>query len=425
MKKITINQNNIFSDSIGLNGIEAQSFFAWEQKTKEILDLIQKEIKNNIISWPSLPFQDEEIKSIVKFAKEERKKWDTILLLGIGGSSLGAIALEQSLRKDKKPNLIVLDNIDPDFFTEKLVAVNWRKTLVLVISKSGQTPETMAQFLIIQDILKHEVKNNYQNQIVVITDNNNGELKKIADNEGYHQFYIPENLGGRFSVLSPVGLLPAALIGIDIIKICAGAKEMENDCFKEDFTQNPAALLAVAVYLLDKKKQKIINISFPYCNRLLSLADWYRQLLAESIGKNEKTGLTPEIALGSTDQHSQLQLWNEGPNNKVITFWEVQKFKNTIPIPDIQNNKIGYLGKKTLNQLISAEKSATVLSLTKHRRPNQTILIPSVNEETIGQLIFLLETQVAILGKLYNIDTYNQPGVEEGKELTKRILSNL
>lgn len=424
MYKISLNQENIFTNKIGLNGIDNEVFYAWEQKFKEVLKEIQNDINTDKIGWPSLPFQEEEISKIAKFAKDERKKWDNILVLGIGGSSLGSIAIKQALQKDVSKKLIILDNIDPDFFTEKLENINWKKTLVVAISKSGKTPETMAQFFIIENILKHECPDNYNQHILVITDPEKSILLDIAETEQYPTFEIPENVGGRFSVLSAVGLLPAALIGVDIQKLCHGAREMNFDCFKENLAQNPAAQLALSSYLLDRKKGKKIQVMLPYSNALIGFADWYKQLLAESIGKNEETGLTPTASLGATDQHSQLQLWNEGPQDKLITFLEVQNFQHNIPIPKILYPEFSYLKEKSLNQLIHAEKYATQMALTNNHRPNQTILIPKVSEETIGQLFYLFEMQIAILGKLYNIDAYNQPGVEEGKVLTKRIMEN-
>ena len=422
MQKIALQQENIFSNKIGINGLDNLEFFAWEQKIKEIILEIRKEAKTGKIGWTSLPFQEDEIKAITKFAKNEQKKWKNIVVLGIGGSSLGTIALKQALQKNKETNLIVLDNIDPDFFTEKLENLDWKKTLVIVISKSGTTPETMAQFYIIENILKHELKDEFQKHIIAITDSKNGELKNLADAQSYQQFEVPGNVGGRFSVLSSVGLLPAALMGIDIVKLCEGAQQIHEDCFQENLRQNPAALLAVSAYLMDKKKNKKIHVMCSYSNKLLGFTDWYAQLLAESIGKSLDTGLTPVKALGATDQHSQLQLWNEGPNDKIITFLEIRNFKHNIPIPHFENEALAYLSGKSLNELISAEKSATEMALTSHNRPNQTILIPNLNKNTLGQLFYLFEMQIAILGKLYEINAYNQPGVEDGKKLTKKIM---
>lgn len=423
MPKITLDQSNLFSDKVGLNGLETLEFFAWEKKIKEIISVIKKEAAKDLIGWPKLPFATEELKTIVKFTKSESKKWKNVVVLGIGGSALGLIALQKAL--GAKLNLIVLDNIDPDFFTRKLENLDWSETLVIVISKSGTTPETMAQFYIIRDILKHAIKKDYQEHILAITDENSGELHGLAVTEDYQRFSIPENVGGRFSVLSNVGLVPAGIAGIDIAGICEGATILEEDCFEESLNKNPAARLALGAYLLDKKKKKNIHVVCAYSNHLIGMVDWYMQLLAESIGKNEQTGLTPVRATGTTDQHSQLQLWNAGPNDKVITFLEIHNFKNTIPIPYFDNEKLDYLSGKSLNELIRAEKKGTEMSLTKSNRPNQTILIPRLNEQALGQLFYLFEMQIAILGKLYEVNAYNQPGVEAGKEITKRLMQGI
>ncbi len=422
MQKVRLEQGNLFSERIGSHGIKNLEFFAWDKKIKEIIKKIKQESKKEEIGWPNLPFEEEEIREISKFTKTERKKWKNILLLGIGGSALGTAAIQEALQKSETKNLIILDNVDPDFFTQKLADLNWEKTLVIVISKSGTTPETMAQFYLIEEILKHEIKKGYQNQIIAITDDKEGELKKIAENKNYKQFVIPKNVGGRFSVLSSVGLVPAALLGADISSLCEGARTMQEDCFKEDLRENPAALLAVSAYLMDRKKGKRKQVFLPYSNQLTGFTEWYAQLLSESIGKNEETGLTPIKALGTTDQHSQLQLWSEGPNDKVFTFLEIENFQNNIPLPYFENKALDYLSGKSLNELIRAAKQGTELALAKKSRPNQTISIPKLNESSLGQLFYLFEMQIAILGKLYEINPYNQPGVELGKKITKKIM---
>jgi len=422
MTKIILQQNNLFAEKIGLHGIEKLQFSAWDKKIKEIIKKIKKETEKGIIGWPVLPFQLDKIKEFSQFAKKENKQWENIVVLGIGGSALGTITLQESLQNKNQPNLIVLDNIDPDFFTQKLVDLNWKKTLVIVISKSGTTPETMAQFYLIEEILKHENHKEYQKQIIAITDDEKGELNALAKNADYRMFFIPKNVGGRFSVLSAVGLIPAALIEIDILKLCDGAREIEKNCFDENLEKNPAAALAVSAYLMDKKREKYIQVFCPYSNQLRAFVEWYAQLLGESIGKNELTGLTPLKALGATDQHSQLQLWNEGPIDKVFTFLEIETFQNNIPLPYFENKTLNYLSGKSLNALIKAEKKGTELALTKNGRPNQTILIPKLDEFYLGQLFYLFEMQIAILGKLYAINAYNQPGVEAGKQITKKIM---
>ncbi len=234
---------------------------------------------------------------------------------------------------------------------------------------------------------------------------------------------IPKNVGGRFSVLSPAGLLPAALIEIEIEELLKGAKNMRNKMLSINLNENLPYRLAVIQYLL-YKKGKTINVMMPYSQKLFYLSDWYRQLLAESIGKNLNTGITPVKALGVTDQHSQSQLYNDGPNDKLIIFIETENFSHKVPIPNdyINSEEVEFLKNADFNTLIKVEKQATEKSLTKNDRPNITLKIKSISEESIGEMIMLLEGSVAFLGELFNINAFDQPGVELSKKLTKEIL---
>ena len=335
-----------------------------------------------------------------------------IVVLGIGGSSLGAICLQQSLTHlFKTPKLHVIDNIDPILIKELEDVIDPSNTLFIVITKSGTTPEIMAQY---EYFRAKAPKENF----VFITDPQKGVLKEIAEKEGIPTFDIPENVGGRFSVLTPVGLLPAHLLNIDIDKLIAGAKNMREKFLNE--SNNLPFNLAATQYLLEQEG-KNINVLMPYAQKLIRLADWYRQLLAESIGKkldNEgntvNTGITPVNALGVTDQHSQSQLYNEGPNDKLLMFIEVENLGLELQIPGENYS---------FNKLIQVEKEATAGSLTKNSRPNITIKIPQVDEEALGELFMLFEASIAFLGEFYNINAFDQPGVELSKILTKEMLS--
>lgn len=360
-----------------------------------------------------------EISKINKFAKSIEGKYKHIVVLGIGGSALGAICLKQSLThlfngasaKHGTPGLYILDNIDPILIKELEDVIDLPETLFIVITKSGTTTETMSQYFYFRkktDLKKLDPKKHF----VFITDPEKGHLREIANKENIPTFVIPENVGGRFSVLTAVGLLPAALIGINIQKLIIGAKSTsENLAFRLAKTQFELA-----------KKGKTINVLMPYSQKLISLADWYKQLLAESIGKKHNNkgkianvGITPISALGVTDQHSQLQLYNDGPNDKLIIFLEVENHGPKLPIP----------GQKfTFNQLIDAEKRATEDSLTKSKRPNVTIKIKEVNEETLGELFMLFECSIAFLGEFFEINAFDQPGVELSKKLTKKYLTD-
>ncbi|MBI2634763.1 glucose-6-phosphate isomerase [Candidatus Peregrinibacteria bacterium] len=355
------------------------------------------------------------IEKIKKFARQNIGRYKHFVVLGIGGSALGALCLQQSLSHIFKPNnLIVVDNIDPVLIKELEETINLKKTLFIVTSKSGTTVETLAQYYYFRK-KTDAAKLKPQNHFVFITDPEKGTLREIAKKENITAFEIPENIGGRFSVFTAVGLLPAALIGINIDRLIKGAKRGGKDFFAEQ------KKLATIQYLL-YKKNKSINVIMPYAQKLIRLADWYRQLLAESIGKkfNNKgkqihVGITPVNALGATDQHSQIQLYNEGPNDKLIIFIEVKNTGKPLKIPAIHKNL-------TFNKLLQTEKEATAAALTRNNRPNITIKIDSITEETLGELLMFFEGSIAFLGELFDINAYDQPGVELAKQLTKKML---
>lgn len=353
------------------------------------------------------------IKKIETFAKKIKGKYKFIVVLGIGGSALGTICLQQSLKhcfenevkNSKFPRLYVLDNIDPVLISEIEDVIDYKKTLFIVVTKSGTTPETLTQYF--------HFRNKGAKNFVFITDPEKGQLRQIANQEKITTFEIPENVGGRFSVLTSAGLLPAALIGIDIQKLLAGAKEMRKKFFSKNFTENLPWQIATIQYLLNKKG-KSINVIMPYSQKLIRFADWYRQLLAESIGKkfNNKgkeifAGITPINALGVTDQHSQLQLYNEGPNDKLIIFLEASYANKKLAIG-------------TFGKLMQAELKGTQEALTENQRPNITLHFPTIDAKNLGELLFLFQASTAFLGELFNINTYDQPGVELSKILTKK-----
>ena len=260
-----------------------------------------------------------------------------------------------------------------------------------------------------------------------------GNLIKLAQENGFETFYIPDGVGGRFSELCPVGLVPAACCGIDIRALLAGAAAMDARCKNEDMMKNPALLEAVLQYIACEQMGRNVQVMMPYADSLKYMADWFCQLWAESLGKNVRrdgtpchAGQTPAKALGVTDQQSQLQLYNEGPFDKVITFIKVENFRSETKIPKgcEQFQDVAFLGGMTHNTLIEAERQGTEYALYVNRRMNQTIIMPEVNAYTLGQLMFFLEMATAYEGELLDIDAFNQPGVETSKRATYAILGN-
>lgn len=399
---------------------------AYETTIQNIIKKFKRNRATTPLAFLDLPYNEGIITAIEEFARDHRKKFENVLVLGIGGSSLGGIALIKTLKHvcDIKPNIFFLSNIDPDHVNYLLKNLNLKKTLIVVISKSGETVETLSTFFVILKKLKTLVPKKWKKQIITITDQRKGFLNSFAKENHIPRFPIPSLVSGRFSVLSPVGLLPAAFAGINIKKIAAGAKKMDKMWQESDLGKNLPAALAILQYILDTEKNKNSTVLFPYSQSLSNFADWYIQLLAESIGKKETVGIQPVKAIGTLDQHSQLQLFMEGPNTRFFIFLEIEKFDNTVNIPEdlIKNTPFEFLKNHTLNDLFKAEKKATEQALTKAARPNVTLIIQQLNEEGIGALLYFFEIQIAFLAELYNINAFDQPGVELGKKLTKQQL---
>lgn len=362
------------------------------------------------------------------FAEGVKGRYRYIVVLGIGGSALGTLTLLKSLKPecgtDKNyddPKLFVLDNIDPDTILEVEDTIELAETLFLVVSKSGGTIETLAQYFYFKDQLK---KSNldYKEHVVFVTDPDSGALREMANTEGLKSFKVPKNIGGRFSVLTPVSLLPARLIGLQINDLIEGAQDMRDLFLSNDFSENLPFQLAVTQYLL-YQKQKSINVLMPYTQKLITFTAWYSQLLAESIGKDGK-GITPLKAVGASDQHSLSQLFHDGPNDKLIIFIRLLNFKSKIEIPDVSEEYPDYdfLKDTSFAELLNVEQVATERSLTRVDRPNITIEMGNLTEKTIGSLFMLFESATAILGELMQVNAFDQPGVEMSKVLTKEYL---
>lgn len=432
---------NIIGSEHGLNIQE--EFENYKDRIVDIIaDLNQRKDKvGQWLQWMNLGYNEETVWYVKEYASMVEGRFDNILVLGIGGSALGGIAVTEALLKpywnyltpeqrNNYPRIFFLDNIDPDTISGILDILDLKKTLVNVITKSGSTAETMSQYMIVKDRMEKELGDDYRKNIVATTDKQTGVLRQLADQEGYKTFVVPDDVGGRFSVFSAVGLLPMALVGIDIDEIIQGIKDMDLALKNTDIYNNIAAQNALIHYLMDTKKGKNISVMMPYSSRLKYVSDWYVQLWAESLGKEYNkqgeivhVGPTPVKAVGATDQHSQIQLYNEGPNNKVINFIRVENFDTTLEIPNIfEYTGIGYLGGKTINDLLCAEADSTRVALADYSRPTITITLPQINGYYLAQLLYMLEVQTAIAGELYGIDAFNQPGVEQAKNYTYALM---
>ncbi len=445
---IELNYRNVREDVVGSeNGLNIEEEFNNYQETIHhiIAELnSNKDKPGQKLQWMNLGYNEETIWYVKEFAAMVENRFDNVLILGLGGSALGGKAVCEALlppywnyltkeQRNNYPRIFFLDNIDPDQMNALLNILDLKKTLVNVITKSGSTAEVMAQYMVIKELMEKELGDDYRKNIIATTDKNVGILKQLSDQEGYKTFYIPDDVEGRFSVFSAVGLLPFALVGINIEEITQGVKDMDLALKNTDINFNIAAQNALIHYLMDIKRNKKISVMMPYSNRLRYVADWYCQLWAESLGKEldrnnnvVNTGQTPVKAIGVTDQHSQIQLYNEGPNDKIINFLRVKEFDTTLEIPNIfEYTGISYLGGKTMNRLFNAEADSTMASLIDYKRPNVTITIPKVTPYYLGQLLYMFEVQTAITGALYNIDAFNQPGVEQSKNYTYALMDRV
>ena len=391
------------------------------------------------MDWRDLPYnQAETVNDIISYAESVKNDFDAFVVLGIGGSALGPMAVQQAINspyynelpREKRngfPKFYVMDNVDPEKLAYFFEMTDVSKCLFNCISKSGSTSETMSQFMIIKEMLEEKLpKEEVKKHIVCTTDKENGNLIKIAKEEGYKTFVIPAGVGGRFSELTPVGLLPAAMCGINVIKMLSGAAFMDEVCKEEDIYKNPAYMYAVLSYIAMEKGRNIA-VMMPYADSLKLISDWFAQLWAESLGKRYNTegkevcvGQTPVKALGVTDQHSQVQLYTEGPFDKMIVFIGVENFRKEMTIPKIYGEipSLGFLGGVNQSKLIQTEQMATEYAVYKAGKMNLTITLPEVNEFTLGELLYMFEVATGFAGELLDINAFDQPGVEEGKNAT-------
>ena len=399
--------------------------------------------KHKDMAFRSLPFVQEHIVvEIQKQAARIRQQFDNFVIFGVGGSALGPMAVQQALNhlhynelpKGKRggPRLYVEDNVDPARMDALFDAIDVEKTCFNVISKSGSTSETMAQLLIVTEQLqKRELP--LCEHIIATTDKEKGNLIKIAKQNDLPTFVIPDGVAGRFTELTPVGLLAASVCGIDIEALLQGAAFMEQNLQSDDVTGNIAYLDGALQYLC---MQNGLNISvmMPYADALKLMADWYAQLWAESLGKRfdlegkvVNVGQTPMKALGVTDQHSQIQLYTEGPFDKVVTFVKVEDYGQDVKIPHGYEDTpdVAFLGGHSLSELIKAEQYATGYALTQAKRLHKSIILPRIDAHTIGQLLYMLEVETAFVGELLHINAFDQPGVEEGKNGTYALLGKV
>lgn len=443
---IDLNLQNATQTAVGAeHGLDrAIAYPEYQERIKELVHALWEnpDAAGSWRGWLNLG-QDTALRAqIESYARQMKGQFDHLVIIGIGGSSLGAMAMFEALlpsywnehspsQRNGYPAYYFVDNVDPDKLHGLLSVLNLKRTLINVITKSGTTAETMAGYLWLKsELIKDVGSENLPKHLVLTTDPQKGILREIAEKEGLTAFEVPQTVGGRFSVFSAVGMLPAALLGIPLAELQRGIQELIPLLQSPDLTQNIAAQGALIQYLM-YQQGKSVSVLMPYSARLASMADWYVQLWAESLGKRVNLdqqvvyeGPTPVKAVGVTDQHSQVQLFNEGPFDKIFTFVRLARFQNRLAIPDLypDNPDLNYLGGRTFEELLQAEGDATRASLTKNQRPSVTLTLPQLDAYHFAQLLFYFEVQTALMGGLLNVDPFDQPGVELAKQYTYALM---
>jgi glucose-6-phosphate isomerase len=439
-KPLHIDSARLYRDGVGAEGITTAEMEELAPELRRIHQIVVAQSRGGedaeFASLNLHAIMADSLASIEAMAAQIRR-FEDVVVIGIGGSSLGAKAVHHaitSVRPDSSaPSLHFLENIDPYRLRFILQSRKAEKVGVICISKSGGTVETAIQYLILREWLEKELgKDKSRAHQWLVTDPASGWLRELAGREGLPSLPVPPKVGGRFSVLTAVGLLPLAVAGVDIRALLAGAADNAGRCATDDVRANPALEIAALFYLFDISKNKRVSIMMPYADPLELIVDWYRQLWAESLGKRMETrpgrppaGTLPVRAMGAVDQHSQLQMYLESRLDKIFTFLALDSWDQdfSIPLPEENRKYFSYLAGKKMSQVLEAEFQATRQVITETGHPNMTLRLPAINEHVIGQLIDLYQRITVYTGLLYGINPLDQPAVEKSKKLAIQLLS--
>lgn len=434
---ISLDHRNVLADVVGReHGVRSDELDELLSRGEKFTQALREEWERGELGFLELPDQSAVFESLRAFAEKRRGTFDALLVLGIGGSSLGLRAAHEALESYQRapgtPELRVLDNTDPSSVLRSMRNLEARRTLTLVISKSGGTLETLAALAYVDGWYASN-KVPRDRGMVIVTGPSGGALNAYADQHGIPRFVVPENVGGRFSVLSPVGLLPACLLGYNISKMLHGAREMRDASLNAGGSMENAPMLSAAAHAhLFQRRDKLTSVIFPYASRLKRLGDWYAQLWSESLGKERdlsgrpvSCGQSVVVAVGASDQHSQMQLFLEGTNDKLLTFIGVDEFESHIAFPDgfdYAGMGIGDLAGKDFKRVIHAQMAGSARALAERHRPNLTLRIPRLDAYHLGALFMFFELQTAYAGKYLHVNPYDQPSVELVKRITREML---
>jgi len=435
MDRLKLDVNGSFDPAAG--GLERGDLTALAAAARSAFEGFEARRRSGEVGFADLPADRGAAEASVQLAKELGSRFENLLVLGIGGSSLGGRAIVSALAhpfhnllpRERRGAMRIFfpDNSDPATFEALLGTLDLAETCFATVTKSGGTAETMSQHLALRErCIARFGEEGYRERCVLVTDPAKGALREIARAERLRALAVPANVGGRFSALSAVGILPAAAAGLDVGELLAGAAAMEARCRTGDVLANPALLLAATLCLMDRRRGRRIHVLMPYADALRDTGDWFVQLWAESLGKRPDVGPTPFRAVGATDQHSSMQLMMEGPQDKLVMLVRVASPRAdvalTVPAGYRAYPEIAYLDRHTMGELIEAERRATDAALRKAGRPTLTIELARLDARTLGELLMLFELATAYAGGLYGVNAFDQPGVEAGKRYAQGLL---
>lgn len=437
---VQVDTARLYRNGVGPEGVDAHEFEALAPELARVHRTVIENTRDGLdaeFACLNLHSGMPESLPAIETMAQALRRFPEIAVIGIGGSSLGAKAVYQALTAgvldSNRPALHFLENIDPYNLEALLRSRRPESVAVVCISKSGGTIETAVQYLILRDWLEKNLgKQKAREHQWIITDPAHGWLRELATRENIPALPVPPRVGGRYSVLTAVGLLPLAAAGIDTRALLAGAAANAARCTSDDPRANPALEMAALFYLLDMKRNKRLSIMMPYVGPLQSFGDWYSQLWAESLGKpmtaqtdRRHAGTQPVRSMGTVDQHSQLQMYLESRLDKIFSFLALDAwgYNQPIALPAEDRRYFPYLADKRMSDVVEAEFQATRQVITDTGHPNMTVRLPALNAHALGQLIDLYQRTTVYTGLLYGINPLDQPAVEKGKKLAIQHLS--
>jgi glucose-6-phosphate isomerase len=434
-----LNTANITRERLGTQGLEWDALLtdrAAQYTAARDAILSRADDEAAMLGWLGLPEDTAALEAAQAVAGEFAGRFDDLVVLGIGGSSLGGLSVITALQHPYRAlqgasgegmRVHFVENVDGDAIAGLLEVLDPQRTLVNVISKSGTTTETMSAYLICKAWLEGVLGEAWTKQVIATTDPKKGVLRPMVAQYGFPSLSVPPSVGGRYSVLSAVGTLPALLAGVDALGLMRGAAKANAE-FKSGTLETNAAMQFALANVEYCAKGKNIVVLMPYSTRARFVSDWFAQLWAESLGKihpnGSHTGTTPVKAVGATDQHSVVQLFMEGPNDKLIVFVRFEHASRDTRIPNSEPTQpdMNYLGGKSFQTLLNAEQAATANALRTMEKPNVTFSLERLDAENLGWLMQTLMLATAVTGEVWGIDTFNQPGVELGKKFTYALM---